>query len=149
MCIPFSEVLSKSQVSRCVPEIIPQMDSLLGDSLQQRLCILTINKKPLLKCKLFYPNPLLSSKHRQRFLCFEMATERICSAKMQIKKRTEKSINFECGRCFGKGSRLKRLSFLCPLLSSYLESNMFGDPFLFPPSIFLADFYCRSQGAAG
>lgn len=43
--MPFSEVLSKSQVSWCVPEIIPQMDSLLGDLLQQRLCILTINKK--------------------------------------------------------------------------------------------------------
>lgn len=32
------------QVSR-MPEIVPQMDSLPGDSVQQRLCILTINKK--------------------------------------------------------------------------------------------------------
>lgn len=114
------------QVSWCVPEIMPRMGSLPGDSMQQRLCLLTINKN-LQKCELFYPNPLPSSKHRQRFLCFEMATERICSTNKDLdeKERTDKSINFECGRRFGSSSRLQRFRFLCPRLSSCLEFEMF------------------------
>lgn len=127
---------------------MPRMGSLPGDSMQQRLCLLTINKN-LQKSKLFYPNPPLSSKHIQRFLCFEMATERICSTNKDPdeKESTDKSINFECGRCFGSSSRLERFRFLWPRLSSCLEFEMFFLFFLLPS--FSALFYCWSRAGLG